>query len=568
MNFDNIKVIPAKLNHLLDRRRKLFLVVLFFMAIGLSVVETTGVSVVMPFISVASNPELLASGKYKYFYDLFGFTDVNSFIIVFGIAIIAFYFLRSIYNIAYSYSLNKYSLGTYRYFASRLFKTYLALPYKVYVQKNPSVFAQMIGGEANNLCSLLLNILQIFTEAFTVLFLYAFMILVNWQITIVLTVILLLIIFAVFTTLIRTSKKLGDKRYEASVKLSKTVWQTFNNYKFIKLKGNEREIFEVFNDSTSRLSRTSIVSTTLGSIPKNILENLGFSLLIAAVCYILWRYKSAAMVIPIISMYALALYRMLPAINRILGYFNGIAFLQRSLHKIFDDLSLETDNEGSLPVNFEKSIKGENLWFKYIVGGDVIKDISLEIKFGERVAFTGESGSGKTTLVDLLIGIYRPVKGSIYVDDTLIDSGNIRAWRSRIGYIPQSIYLFDGTVAENVSFGSRSDEGKIIGVLQKARIWEFLKTKEGILTRVGEGGIQLSGGQKQRIGIARALYNDPEVLVLDEATSSLDDTTEAEIMDEIYEASGNKTLIIIAHRLSTVERCNRKIRIENGEIVT
>ena len=567
-SLDKILVIPLKLNHLLDKRRKLFLVILFFMAIGLSIIETVGVSVVMPFISVASNPDLITTGKYKYFYDLFGFTEVNKFIIVFGIVIIVFYFLRSIYNIAYSYSLNKYSLGTYRYFASRLFRTYLALPYKVYVQKNPSVFAQMIGGEANNLCSLLLNILQIFTESFTVLFLYAFMLLVNWQITLVLTVILLLIIFVVFTTLIKTSKKLGDKRYEASVKLSKTVWQTFNNYKFIKLKGNENEIFDVFNDSTSKLSRTSIVSTTLGSIPKNILENLGFSLLIASVCYILWRYQSAAMVIPIISMYALALYRMLPAINRILGYFNGIAFLQRSLHKIYDDLSLETDEEGEAPVVFNRVIRGENLWFRYLVGSDVIKNVSLEIAIGEKVAFTGESGSGKTTLVDMLIGIYRPIKGSIYVDDTLISSSNIRAWRSRIGYIPQSIYLFDGTVAENVSFGSERDEGKITAVLQKARIWEFLKTKEGIYTRVGEGGIQLSGGQKQRIGIARALYNDPEVLVLDEATSSLDDATEAEIMDEIYDVSGNKTLIIIAHMLSTVERCNRKIRIEKGEIVS
>jgi len=149
----------------------------------------------------------------------------------------------------------------------------------------------------------------------------------------------------------------------------------------------------------------------------------------------------------------------------------------------------------------------------------------------------------------------------------LIDKTNIRSWRSRIGYIPQTIYLFDGTVAENVCFGSEPDEGKVIEVLKKAKIMDFLDTLEGINTRVGEGGIQLSGGQKQRIGIARAFYNDPEILVLDEATSSLDDATEAEIMDEIYVESGNKTLIIIAHRLSTIQRCNRKIRIADGEII-
>jgi ATP-binding cassette subfamily B protein/ATP-binding cassette subfamily C protein len=565
--FENIKSIPVKLNQLLDRRRKVFLVILFFMAVLLSLVETAGVSVVMPFISVASNPDMINSGRYKSIYDLLGFTDTTRFVLAFGIAIIIFYFFRSLYNIFFSYVMNRFSLGTYRYFAARLFKTYLALPYKTYVQKNPSILSQMIGVEANNLCSLLLNFLQIFTESFTVLLLYFFMVLVNWQMTLVLTVILIFIIFIVFTTLIRISKKLGDRRYETNVKLSRTIWQTFNNFKFIKLKGNENEVFDSFYDSASNLSRLTVKSTTLGSIPKNVLENLGFSLLIAAVCYILWRYNSAAMVIPVISMYALALYRMLPAINRILGYFNSIAYLERSLHMIYDDLNLETDQEGSAPITFSRSIRGENLWFSYLKGGDVIKNVSFDIHSGEKVAFTGESGSGKTTLVDIIIGIYRPLRGNLYIDGVLIDNSNIRSWRNRIGYIPQDIYLFDGTVAENVTFGSEPDEEKIISVLKKAKIWDFLETQEGLHTRVGEGGIQLSGGQKQRIGIARSLYNDPEVLVLDEATSSLDDATEAEIMDEIYDVSGNKTLIIIAHRLSTVERCDRRIRIEDGEIL-
>jgi len=563
---DKLLSVPKKLNDLLDKRRKFLLIILFFAAILLSIIETAGVSIVMPFISVASTPDLIQSGRYRYFYDLFGFTNTNRFIISFGIAIIVFYFFRSLYNIVYSYAMNKFSLGTYRYFASRLFKTYLALPYKVYVQKNPSVLSQMIGGEASNLSSLLLNVLQIFSESFTVLLLYVFMLVVNLQITLVLTAILIVILFVVFSTLIRTSKKLGDKRYEANVRLSKTIWQTFNNYKFIKLKGNEKEIYNVFNDSTSKISRVSIISSTLGSIPKNILENLGFSLLIATVCYILWRYNTAAMVIPIISMYALALYRMLPAINRILGYFNTIAYLQRSLNMVYDELNLETDKEGSLPVAFKKSIRGENIWFSYLTGGEVIKDVSFEIRIGEKVAFTGESGSGKTTLVDIIIGIFLPLKGALYVDGVLIDKTNIRSWRSKIGYIPQSIYLFDGTVAENVAFGSDPETDRITQVLKKAKIWNFLETKDGIHTKVGEGGIQLSGGQKQRIGIARALYNDPDILVLDEATSSLDDATEAEIMDEIYDVSGNKTLIIIAHRLSTVERCDRRIRIEDGEI--
>jgi ATP-binding cassette subfamily B protein/ATP-binding cassette subfamily C protein len=536
------------------------------MAIVYSLGETVGVSIVMPFISVASNPGLVESGYYNFFFDLSGFTEPTGFVIFFGFVIIIFYFFRSIYNIIYTYLLHNFSLGAYRYFASRLFKIYLALPFRIFVQKNPSAFSQMIIVEAKNLSELLMHFLNMLSELFTVLLLYIFLVLVNWQVTLVLTAVLILIVLIVFFTLIRKSKNLGDKRYNASISLSKTITEAFRLFKFIKLKGNEDEIFNTFDDSASKVSHTSVMAETLGKIPKNILENLGFSLLIAAVCYILWRYNSAEMVIPVISMYALALYRILPATFRILQSFNTIVFLQSSLSKIHDDLNLETDTEGSSPVEFSKSIRGANLCFNYLDEIDVIKDISFEINQGEKVALIGESGSGKTTLADIIIGIYRPQQGGLFIDDIMLDDTNILSWRSKIGYIPQNIYLFDGTVAENIAFGSKFYAEKIIEVAKKAKIWEFLETKNGINTMVGEGGIQLSGGQKQRIGIARALYNDPEVLVLDEATSSLDNATEEQIMGEIYDLSGNKTLIIIAHRLSTVARCERKICIENGKI--
>jgi len=565
--FDDIKSIPRKLNKILDKRQKFLLVILFCMAIVFSLGETIGVSIVMPFITVASNPDLVNTGYYKIFFDMLGFSDATSFVIVFGILIIAFYFLRSLYNIFYTYSINKFSLGTYRYFAARLFKIYLALPFKVFAQKNPSVFSQTIIVEGYNLSQLIMHILNILAEAFTILLLYSFMVLVNWQITIVLTLILVFICVIVFFTLIQTSKKLGDKRIDASMSLNKTITETFRLFKFVKLKGNEDEIYNTFNESATKVANTTTITHTLGRIPKIILENLGFSLLIAAVCYILWQYDSAEMVIPVISMYALALYRILPATNRIIEQFNSVVFYYSSLKKIHDDLDYTTDKEKSAPLTFSRSIRANNLCFGYVEGDNVIKNINFEIKIGEKVGFIGESGSGKTTLIDLIIGIYRPLRGELYSDDTLINESNILSWRSKIGYIPQGIYLFDGSVAENVSFGSKHDEDKIIDALKKAKIWDLFETKEGLSTRVGEGGIQLSGGQRQRIGIARALYNDPDILVLDEATSSLDDDTEKEIMDELYDLAGNKTLIIIAHRLSTLKRCDRCITIENGKIV-
>jgi ATP-binding cassette subfamily B protein/ATP-binding cassette subfamily C protein len=294
---------------------------------------------------------------------------------------------------------------------------------------------------------------------------------------------------------------------------------------------------------------------------------VGFSLLVTAVIFILASYQDPSKVIPIISMYALALYRILPSVHRMLGNLNNIAYIHGALDILDKNVHQETENGGTAPLCFEKSIRLEDIIFRYTTGKDILNSISLEIKKGERVAFVGESGSGKSTLVDLIIGINKPDSGTIYIDGSALSDENIRTWRSKIGYIPQSIYLFDGTVAENVAFGSVHNETRIKQALQTANIWDFLSQKKGIYTIVGEGGIQLSGGQLQRIGIARALYDNPDVLVLDEATSALDTKTEAKIMDEIYSISKDKTLIIIAHRLSTVERCDRKIRIEEGRIV-
>ena len=194
----------------------------------------------------------------------------------------------------------------------------------------------------------------------------------------------------------------------------------------------------------------------------------------------------------------------------------------------------------------------------------ILNSINLTIDKGQKIAFIGESGSGKSTLVDIIIGLHKLTQGEMRVDGVLVEEANLQNWRSQIGYIPQQVYLFDGTISENVCFGREFDEDLLVKVLDQANILEFLQKKQGIETLVGEDGIQLSGGQKQRIAIARALYGQPEVLVLDEATSALDDETEKKIMDEIYKISKDKTLIIIAHRLSTIKGCDNTYTLKNG----
>jgi ATP-binding cassette subfamily B protein/ATP-binding cassette subfamily C protein len=567
LNINFLGSIIKKFSHLLIGKYKVFLVTIIFFTILLSLIETIGISVIMPFVSTASNPDLLDSGRYKQIFDFLGFTSKESFIYAFGFGIVLFYLFRAVYNIIYTYVLNRFALGMFCYFSGTLFKTYLSIPYKVYLQKNSAELINIISSEANNTSSLLQSLLHMASELFTVLLIYGFILSINWQMTLVLTILLVIITLLVVQLMVRKTEALGIKRAETQEKLSHILGETFGNFKFIKLKGNQNGIFHNFENSTKTVSRATVISTTLGTIPKNILESTGFSLLVLSVIFILWFYHSAESVIPIIAMYALALYRILPSMYRILQDFNNIVFQKRSLDIVYENINQETEHEGDIQVEFTRSIRVENICFKYQTGNNVLNNVSLEIYKGEKVAVTGESGSGKSTLVDLIIGINKPSSGTIYIDDIPVTNQNIRSWRSKIGYIPQSIYLFDGTVAENITFGTDFDENRIIQVLQMANIWGFLSQKDGIHTCVGEGGIQLSGGQKQRIGIARALYNDPEVMVLDEATSALDNETESKIMDEIYNISKDKTLIVIAHRLSTIERCERRIQINKGRIL-
>jgi ATP-binding cassette subfamily B protein/ATP-binding cassette subfamily C protein len=534
--------------------------------IGFSFVETLGISAIMPFISIVSDPGLLESGWYKIAFDFLGFSSAEKFIITIGIGIIIFYIFRAVYSVALTYFTSRYSIGMYKYFSINIFKLCLSVPYKVYAQKNSAEMMHSIVRETNDISRTVLHLLQFCSEIFTILMVYAVIVILNWKMTLIVTAVLLFMVIFLLSLLTSVSSAQGKKKFSSGRKMIRILKETLGNLKYVKLKGNEEEILGNYEKSIKINTRSEIVTNVLGIIPKGILESIGFSLLIAAVVFIVWIYHDASKVIPIISMYALALYRILPSIHRMLMNINYIIYNEKTLDGVYETLHQPFEKERDAPLSFEHSIRLENINFKYLTGGEIITGISLEIKKGEKAAFTGESGGGKSTLVDIITGIHKPHDGKVIIDDTVLTDENIRSWLKKIGYIPQSIYLFDGTVAENVAFGSLFDEEKIKVALQKANIWDFLSQKEGINTLVGDGGIQLSGGQQQRIGIARALYDDPEVLVLDEATSALDTETEQKIMDEIYGVSANKTLIVIAHRLSTVERCDRRINIANGKI--
>ena len=545
----------------------MLMALMLIMIVGFSIVETIGISAIMPFIAIVSDTSLVEDGIYKTIFNFFGFDTPEQFIIVFGIVIVIFYIFRGIYFVALTYSTKRFSNMIWKYFSKKAFRINLSIPYKVYAQKNSGELMHAILWETRDIGNVAFHLLRICTEFFTIIMIYSLILVLNWQMTLIITLVLFLITLIFLAVLTKINSIQGKIRLVANRKLNSILKESLGNLKFIKLKGNESNILSSYNGVMEKSTRAELITNVLGSMPKGILESLGFSFLIGIVVVIVWRYNDASVVIPVISMYALALFRILPSTHRLLLEINRIAYAEETLLKAYETLNQPVENEGTESVNFKNAIRLQNISFQYMTGGEIIKNISLEITKGEKVAFTGESGGGKSTLIDIIAGIHKPVSGNVFIDDVALENDNIRSWREKVGYIPQSIYLFDGTVAENVCFGSIYNEEKIRNALIKANIWDFLSQKDGLNTLVGDGGIQLSGGQQQRICIARAIYDDPEILILDEATSALDTETEQKIMDEIYSVSADKTLIIIAHRLTTVERCDRIVRIENGKVL-
>ncbi len=556
-----------KLRTLLSRRDKLFLLFLLFFSILIALIETAGISIIMPFISVATDFSKVLSNKYFYFfYNFFNFSKPQNFVVAFGIFLIFFYTFRSLINLFYFYFLAKFSFSRYHIIAYKLFHNYLGFSYKDFINKNTSTLTKNIVNEAYNLTQLISNILFILSEIFIVLILYLLIIYVNWKMTVLLSIFLFLNGIFLIKTIAKKIKQEGEKRVEFQKKFFEIINSTFGNFKFIKLIGNEKEILNKFNKASYGFALTNIKNNTLLHFPRLFLEALGFGIVAFIITYLIWKYnRDIKPALGLISMYVLALYRLLPSVNRILSSYNQIMFNKKSLDIVHNDLMYDVENLGDEEIEFDKKIEIKNLSFAFD-SHSVLENINLIIEKGEKVAFTGESGAGKTTLLDLIIGIYKPTKGKILIDNYELNDKNVKSWRKKIGYIPQQIYLFDGTVGENVAFGRKFNEKKIIECLKKARIWNFFESKDGINTRVGEGGIMLSGGQKQRVAIARALYGDPEILVLDEATSALDYETEKEIMNEIYEIGKDKTLIIVAHRHSTIINCDKIYIIENKKI--
>jgi ABC-type multidrug transport system fused ATPase/permease subunit len=479
-----------------------------------------------------------------------------------------FYIIRGIYVVFYNYAVNRYSFNRQHVIASKLFEKYLDLPYVIFTKKNSSDLTKALITETYYYSLLLNQLLFFFSEIILLILLYSLLMIVQWEITVIISISIGLLVFILTRIVSGKSKQQGINRESLQGKLFRIINEALRNFKIIKLSANKHGVVNRFIKISESLSHEFASHRTLSSVPRNVMETIGFTVLMLIFLYFTFINQSITAFIPIISTFVLALFRMMPAANRIIIHYNNILYSYHSLDILFNELQQPIETKENDSLTFNKSIKLKNISFKYQNDGQpILNNISFTIQKGSKVGIIGESGSGKSTLIDLIITMLRPTSGEIFVDNVKLDTKNLASWRQKIGYIPQDIYLFDGTAAENISFGYNYDEQKIAESLSMANIYDFLNQEEGLKTLVGEDGILLSGGQKQRIGIARALYGDPEILIFDEATSALDNETEAKIIEEIFSIGRDKTMIIVAHRPSMIKNCNVVYKLVEGRLM-
>lgn len=557
-----------KLFFLLEKedKKKLFNILIF--SIVISLLEVMGIGIIMPFISLASDFQMIFSNSYyRIVYTFLNLSTPLSFVLFFGSLLVLFYLFRSLFSLYYFHKLALFSQKQYYLFANRLFSKYLKLPYAIFIEKNSTHMVKAIVNEAQNLSLFISNLLFLISESIVALFIYILLLVVNWKITLLISLFLLLNVLLLLKFISPKIKKAGKERDIYQKKFYELLGNIFGNFKILKLRNNQNENSYKFRKFTSEFSKVNTVHSTLSQVPRLYLEAIGFSLIAFIIIIIIFVTRSdISSFLGLITFFLLGLFRLIPSLNRILSSYNNMLFYAKAVDIIFDDLTLKEENFVSKKIDFKEYIKIEGVGFTYNVK-NILNDVNLIIHKNDKIAFIGESGSGKSTLVDILMGLYPLEEGTLSIDNTILSEEIMFSWREKIGYIPQSIYLFDGSVAHNVAMTDNYDAQRVEKVLEQAKILSLLKEQhEGIKTNVGEGGTKLSGGQRQRIAIARALYSNPEILILDEATSALDERVEEEIMDEIYKLCKDKTLIIIAHRLSTIKECNRIIKLDRGKL--
>lgn len=566
-----------KLGYIFSKTDKIKIGLLMVIVIVGSFLELLAVSIFSPFIDLIMDMNSLEkSGIMSYLYHLFGFTEIRNFLVFLAATIIAVYIVKNVYVIIQKNTIYRFSYRIQRTMSTRLLKSYMREPYTFHLNKNISVLQRSMQEDTDQFTKGIIHSMEMIAEVFVCIAIGVYLFITSKSITIIIAGLLLLCL-AIFSYISkRYSSAWGREGQQYKAKIYQWMNQSLGGIKEIKVLNREDSFIRQYDNYFAGYVRVLRLNRLIGVIPKHIIEMVCMTgLLLAVIFKIYFGQKDLEEFVPQLAVFAVAAFRLLPSVGKINEHLSAVLYALPSLDLIYNDLQevdkLEiVETEKNNEWKFQDKIEIKNVTYAYPDGDvNVIEHANFIIERGTTVAFVGASGAGKSTMVDILLGLLAPQYGKIYADGMNIYK-NLPTWQKEIGYIPQAIYLSDDTIRNNVAFGvdeKEIDEQAVIHALQQAQLYDFVESlPEGLDTYVGDRGVRLSGGQRQRIGIARALYHNPEILVLDEATSALDSDTETAVMEAIESLQGHKTILIIAHRLTTIKNADVIYEVGNGKV--
>lgn len=552
--------------------------IIFIMIIG-AILEAFGIGLILPLLTVIGDENIFV--KYpivKKYADMFHITSHTSLIVAVSFCLIIVFFIKNVYITWQLKQQINFSLKNQIYYSSMLMQEYLNKPYFFHLNNNTANILRNVNASGQIIFSnMYVSAFQLLTEIVTAFMIWIMLAFIDPFTAIVAAGFLILMLYIIIKAFRKKITEQGKIQNLYSAQYLKWVNQGLGAIKETKVLRKEKFFLESFTESYNKYGDAYRVFLFLSQLPRTIIETTVVTGLLLLIIIKILLGTSPAEIVGVLGVLALAAFRLMPSANRIVNLSNNIKFNMPFFNQLYDELiaiknngNEKTDHvfsDSNEKLEFNNKLCIENLSFSYNENTLVLKNINFTVPKGKFVGLVGPSGAGKTTFVDILLGLLQPSGGKITADGINIFK-NIRSWQANLAYVPQSIYLIDGTIKENIALGVNAkdtDDELIDKVLHMAELYDFVYgLPDGINTNVGERGVKLSGGQRQRIGIARALYNKPEVLILDEATSALDSETEKNITDTILKLKGQITIIAIAHRLSTLEQCDFKIKFENG----
>jgi ABC-type multidrug transport system fused ATPase/permease subunit len=546
-----------------ERRKAAWMLVLVVL---MAAAETLGVLSIMPFLSVLGRPAVIHENRLlQAAYAHWQFRDERGFILALGLASIAIVVVSSLFKTVTLHALNRIVHLERHSISARLLSRYLRQPYEFFLSRNSSILGKNLLSEVDQLLFELIQPLsQLFAQGAIVLAMALLIFLYDPATAIAIVLVLGLLYGAIYGLVRKRLARIGLERQAANGRRYQAANEALSGIKDVKITHSAAAYQAQFEKASRLFSRHMATNDTLSQSPLYLVEATGYSMLIVVALALLLRSNDIAHVLPALGLYGFAAYRMLPAAQVMYRGFAKLKVSSAALESIHRDLALPdepaTTGDAVLAPRSEIRLQGVRYAYPSAPHKPVFDGFDLVVPANASIGIAGRSGAGKSTLMDLLLGLLRPEAGALSVDGVAVDAGNVAAWQRAIGYVPQHIFLADASVAENIAFGvprERIDMRAVERAARAAQIHDFVVNElpNGYDTDVGDRGIRLSGGQRQRVGIARALYRDPPVLFLDEATSALDAQTEEALNEAIRELSGSKTIVVIAHKESSLRGC-------------